>query len=156
MICENILKSIDVSEIFNPVLEKKYNVEKGRYTLFSTGKKDLLFPNKEDEFPWLINNHTNNVLKANLWGNGSDYRYWYVKYENGKSSHINCHSLIASAFLKNDNPKLKRIILHLNDKKYDYRLCNLKWGSYKENNRKAKDGSAIKKREQEIINENML
>tara|TARA_R110002051_G_scaffold21265_3_gene56683 strand:+ start:119 stop:589 length:471 start_codon:yes stop_codon:yes gene_type:complete len=156
MISQEILKSIDVSEIINPILEKKYNIEKGRYTLFATGKKDILFPNKGNEFPWLLNNYTNNVLKANLWGNGSDYRHWCVKYKTGKHSHINCHSLIASAFLENDNPKLKKIVLHLNNKKYDYRLCNLKWGSYKENNRKFKDGSKVKKREQAIINENIL
>jgi len=154
MTCKDI-KFIDVSKIVNPVLQKKYDVEEGVFTLHATGKKDFLFPNKEDEFPWLINTRTNNVLKAHLWGNGSDYRYWQIKYKNGKTSFLNCHMLVASAFLKNNNPKLKKIILHLNDKKYDYRLCNLKWGTYAENNKKYKDGSKVKKREQAIINDNL-
>ena len=155
---ENLTKdieSIDVSEIVNPVLEKKYNIEQGAYTLFATGKKDFLFPNKGEEFPWLINNYTGKILKAHLWGNGSDYRYWCIKYENGKNSMLNCHTLIASAFLKNDNPKIKKVVIHLNDKKYDYRLCNLQWSTYSVNNKGYKDGKIIMKRHQKIINDNL-
>ena len=155
---ENLTKdieSIDVSEIVNPVLEKKYDTEQGAYTLFATGKEDFLFPNKGEEFPWLINNYTGKILKAHLWGNGSDYRYWCIKYKNGKNSMLNCHTLIASAFLKNDNPKIKKVVIHLNDKKYDYRLCNLQWSTYSVNNKGYKDGKIVMKRHQKIIDDNL-
>jgi len=68
---------------------------------------------------------------------------------------LNCHTLGASAFLQNDNPKIKKVVIHLNDKKYDYRICNLKWETHSTNNKGLKDGKIVMKREQKIINDNL-
>ena len=141
------IERIDVADILNPVLNKKPPIPKNLFTLYRSGHTDHLLPKHVGKFPFIINNVTGNILKASLWGNGANYRYWLL----GKLWTPNCHTLVASAFLPNNNPKHKKVVLHLNDKKYDFRVSNLKWGTYRANNSGPKEGEKTRKREEQII-----
>ena len=144
-------RKIDLSDIRNPVLEKSSAIARGKYTLYSTGHIDPLLSKLGPVFPYLINNKTGKKQKAMLWGNGADYRYWLLK-ENNTNYTYNCHTLVASAFIINDDPERKKLVLHLNHRKFDFRVSNLKWGTWSENNAFKKPGNIAKAREQEIIN----
>jgi len=141
---------IDISDIFNPVMGKNYSIPKDCFTLHSTGSTDHLFPKLGNVFPYIINNKTKKIMKAHLWGNGADYRYWSCSVK-GKQYTFNCHTLVASAFIINDDPKIKKVVLHQNNRKFDFRVSNLKWGSWVENNHFKKNGDMVKAREKEII-----
>ena len=58
-------------------------------------------------------------------------------YKNGKQYQKTIHRLIGKSFL--DNPNNYKCILHLNDKRNDNRLKNLKWGTQSENIQTAYD-----------------
>ena len=49
---------------------------------------------------------------------------------------VNFHRLVASAFIVNDDPKTKKVVDHINELKYDYRLENLRWLSQSENSKR--------------------
>ena len=136
-------------------MEKNYSIPKDCYTLHSTGSTDHLFPKLGSVFPYIINDKTKKILKAHLWGNGADYRYWFCSVK-GKQYTFNCHTLVASAFIINDDPKIKKVVLHQNNRKFDFRVSNLKWGSWVENNRFKKNGDMVKAREKEIIEKGFI
>jgi hypothetical protein len=56
-----------------------------------------------------------------------------ILYRNGKRKKLKIHRLIAIAFIP--NPKNKTCIDHINNKKLDNRLNNLRWVTNQENNR---------------------
>lgn len=60
-------------------------------------------------------------------------KYYLVKlYKNGKGHMKKRSRLLAQAFI--DNPEKKPIVDHINQKKYDDRLENLRWATSSQNN----------------------
>ena len=145
------IKEIDLYNIINPVSGEKSIVPRDSFTLHNTGNTDHLLPKLGPVFPHITNKKTGKIMKAHLWGNGADYRYWNCTIDN-KPYTFNCHTLVASAFIMNNDPKNKKVVLHLNNRKFDFRVSNLKWGTWYENNNFKKTGNQVKAREQIIIN----
>ena len=145
------IKEIDLYNIINPVSGEKSIVPRDSFTLHNTGNTDHLLPKLGSVFPYITNKKTGKIMKAHLWGNGADYRYWNCTIDN-KPYTFNCHTLVASAFIMNNDPKNKKVVLHLNNRKFDFRVSNLKWGTWSENNNFKKTGNQVKAREQIIIN----
>ena len=83
----------------------------------------------------------------------------YVKFtvdlENKKSNSrkkITLHRIVAAAFIENNDPERKKVVDHKNNRKYDYKLENLRWLTQSENSRKENktDGIAAKLIQDEI------
>ena len=155
----NGVEKIDVYDIVNPILGISYGekfegrLPKDLFILHSTGIKDYLCPLAGETFPYLLKTDTRKVLKANTWGNGAEYRSWLLQsIKIGNPITLNCHTLVASAFLKNNNPKVQRVVDHINQEKVDFRIKNLRWVSYSENNMSKNRTEGVKEKlEQKII-----
>jgi hypothetical protein len=71
------------------------------------------------------------VLKKTIRAKGSKYLCVGL-YKDKKSKLMSVHRLVALAFLENlDNHK---IVMHLDDNPSNNNVCNLKWGTYSQNN----------------------
>jgi hypothetical protein len=108
-------------------------------------------------FPGLYNEHTGRFIKPKLRGGGSEYRVWLMrqrinKKEKYKTYDIECHRLIALAFIVNPDPKNKTVVNHKDHNKGNYFLKNLEWASRRENSlNKNIDKGIMKRREQVLI-----
>ena len=160
----NGINKIDVYDIVNPTpgfkgvcygeLPKyKGFFQRGVYILHSTGHKDFLCPNQGNTFPYLLDTRTNKVVKAGLWGNGSEYRGWPIRFGK-RSTLLNCHTLVASAFLINDMPDKKIFVDHINRERVDFRIENLQWATPSDNSKNRTTGK-IREQEEEIIRRGM-
>ena len=150
----NSVDKIDVYDVVNPMFGISYGevhegkLEKGRWILHSTGALDNLCPLAGRTFPYLLDEKNLVVKKASLQGSGAEYRTW-----NCANIQLPCHTLVASAFLINDNPKIKRMVDHKNQEKVDFRIKNLRWISYSQNRLFENiTKGAMKIKEQKIIN----
>ena len=76
-------------------------------------------------------------LKLNK-ANGYYYSQLYSK-ESGKIIERRTHRLLAEAFIPNDDPTNKTIVMHLDNDKSNLSLDNLKWGTVQENTQQAYD-----------------
>lgn len=123
------------------------SVPKGKYTLYKTGATPMLpkYKNRTD-FPYVINNYTNNIVKPNF----SRSVYPCITIDNNvKSKRIYCHRIFAMAFIKNSIPHIRYNTDHINEDKLDYSIQNLTWVSTSENmksikNTARKRGESIK------------
>lgn len=72
--------------------------------------------------------------------------YGYVLLGISYSGHMlqkRVHRLVAEAFLENDDPEHKIIVMHLDNNKTNNHISNLKWGTISENTKQAfNDGLA--------------
>lgn len=80
------------------------------------------------------NNKTNRIRKCE--NKGSGYLYIALKNNIGRKDFL-IHRLVAKAFIS--NLENKPVVHHINGIKYDNRVENLEWCSYKENTQAAKD-----------------
>lgn len=131
----------------NRTSEFLLSVPKGKYTLHKTGATHMLpeYKNRTD-FPYLINNYTNKIVKPNF--SRSVYPCYTID-NNVKSKRIYCHRLFAMAFIKNSIPHIQYNTDHINEDKLDYSIQNLTWVSTSENmksikNTARKKGESIK------------
>ena len=76
-------------------------------------------------------------LKMNK-ANGYYYSQFYSK-DTGKIMERRTHRLLAEAFIPNDDPINKTIVMHLDNDKTNLSLDNLKWGTIQENTQQAYD-----------------
>lgn len=70
--------------------------------------------------------------------NGYYYSQLYSK-ETNKVIERRTHRLLAEAFIPNDDPVNKTIVMHLDNNKTNLSLDNLKWGTIQENTKQAYD-----------------
>lgn len=70
--------------------------------------------------------------------NGYYYSQFYSK-DTGKIMERRLHRLLAEAFIPNDDPENKTIVMHLDNNKGNNSLENLKWGTIQENTQQAYD-----------------
>ena len=148
----NDIEKIDVAEILNLDGSKKFpSLEKNRFILFRTGCEDYILKSKGNIFPGVYSKKSGKFLKPRLRGCGSDYRMWMM-VQNGKVFDVECHRLVALAFLKNPDPKNKTMVNHKDNNKSNYLPENLEWVSRGENGlNKNLDKGIMRRREQVLI-----
>ena len=150
------IEKIDVAEILNldgskrfPLLENNHSI------LYRTGYKDPIFHSWGNIFPGVYSKKSGKFLKARLRGCGSDYRMWMMVQNIKSNRHVfdvECHRLVALAFIKNPDPKNKTMVNHRDNNKSNYLLENLEWVSRGENSLdKNLDKGIMKRREQALI-----
>ena len=152
----NDIKQIDLAEILNLDGTKRFpSLEKNRFILFRTGCEDYILKSKGNIFPGVYSKKSGKFLKPRLRGSGSDYRMWMmVQIIKGirKVFDVECHRLVALAFLKNPDPKNKIIVNHKDNNKSNYLPENLEWVSRGENGlNKNLDKGIMRRREQVLI-----
>ena len=105
--------------------------------LFKSGGRNQYMPDEGDAFPYLQNKKTGRTLHFKM----TDYEYPTHNY-GYKDMHwkFRIHKLTAQAFIENDNPKVKTIVDHINGKRWDWRVSNLRWSSPSENAKNKKKG----------------
>ena len=148
----NDIEKIDVAEILNLDGSKKFpSLEKNRFILFRTGCEDYILKSKGNIFPGVYSKKSGKFLKPRLRGGGGDYRMWMMT-QNRKVFDVECHRLVALAFLKNPDPKNKIIVNHKDNNKSNYLPENLEWVSRGENGlNKNLDKGIMRRREQVLI-----
>ena len=132
------IESIDIAEIVDPTTGKLVlqNVKKDAYYLYKTGCPHKILKDQGDIFPGVYSKVSGKFLKLHF---ENDYLKFTVDLKNKKTNSrkkVNFHRLIASAFIVNDDPKTKKVVDHINELKYDYRLENLRWLSQSENSKR--------------------
>ena len=106
---------------------------KGMYMLFKSGGFNKYHPEMGNAFPYIQNTKTLKILSITT----TDY-YGYVKASillpNKKGLFIAMHRIVAEAFIENDMPGKKTLVDHKNGDSLDYRVSNLRWVTYSQNN----------------------
>jgi hypothetical protein len=122
------------------------DIEKGKYIIYPTGEEHAgdQYKDRGKVFPFVLNTKTQNNTPVRL--SRCKYPSLTVRTTLGKSIDFLVHELFAIAFLENKNPERFSVVDHINDDHLDYRLINLNWESYSNNQRKA---AAKKKKEKE-------
>ena len=132
----------------NRTSEFLLSVPKGKYTLYKTGAAHMLpkYKNRTD-FPYLINNYTNHIVKPNF----SRAVYPCYTIDNDvKGRRIYCHRIFAMAFIKNSIPHIQYNADHINEDKLDYSIQNLTWASTSENMKSIKNTANKKQSDYKI------
>tara|TARA_Y100000361_G_scaffold121458_1_gene113404 strand:+ start:768 stop:1289 length:522 start_codon:yes stop_codon:yes gene_type:complete len=129
----NVLK-VDVHEIKHPRLPEKYGLRfpqtftKGRFILHSTGGSNIYLQKYGRNFPYLLDTHKGKVVSLTFIGDGTEYLCWNVRAGVDKPTiKMRCHTLCGAAFLINKNPKVLRIVDHVDQDKKNFQLNNLRW-----------------------------
>lgn len=79
----------------------------------------------------------NKFYKLNLKPGIYGYVLCQIYYKNGKSLQKRVHRLVANAFIKNDDPVRKKLVMHIDNDKTNNHVENLKWGTTSENTKQA-------------------
>ena len=107
------------------------SMEKGKYTVYKTGGTHRLPMYKDrTDFPYLVNNYTNKIVKASF--SRAVYPcYSFNTYKGNKR--IYCHRIFAMAFISCPNVSVSYNVDHINEDKLDYSIHNLQWVSVGQN-----------------------
>ena len=126
---------IDISKVKCGELKKtSYNIlPEGMFVLFKSGGFNKYHPEMGNAFPYIQNTKTLNVLSLT----STDY-YGYIKCNitlpSKQGIFIAMHRIVAEAFIENDMPDKKIVVDHKNGNSLDYRVKNLRWVTYSQNN----------------------
>ena len=132
---------VDLSTLKNSHESRKnpYSLlPKDTYFIFKTGGYNKYMPELGAVFPYIQNIKNKKILQARL-------KTTYVKssltIHVGKKQvgfEVRLHRAAAEAFIINDDPVNKQIADHINHNRLDYRVENLRWITYSENNKVAR------------------
>lgn len=86
----------------------------------------------------------NMLYKKNIFLNPNGYKYINIRMDKNKMKTKRVHRLIAEAFIPNDDPKHKTIVMHKDNDKTNNNISNLKWGTISENTKQAFDDGLLK------------
>ena len=149
------IKKVDVADVIDPTTGKLFveNMEKDLYYLYKTGCPHEILKDQGNIFPGVYSVRSKKWLS--LHPDPNLYVKFTVDLENKKSNSrkkITLHRIVAAAFIENNDPERKKVVDHKNNRKYDYKLENLRWLTQSENSRKENktDGIAAKLIQDEI------
>jgi|TARA_E500000305_G_C3864064_1_gene161982 hypothetical protein len=122
------------------------DITEGKYFIYKIGGKNPYLPDEVGPiFPYLLNAHTNYIVKASVSG-AKSYPCWNLdvnslppntKSAKAKKVLIGCHVLTALAFVK-PNYSNQQIVAHQNEGEVEnhrlwYNHDNLKWSTQRDN-----------------------
>jgi len=145
---------VDISTInANLVFEKrkhKYELlPKDKFIIFKTGGFNRWRPKLGNLFPYIKNMETGNVLGTGIHKTYIRSSITLNKHNPPVNIEFKIHRIAAEAFIVNDNVEKKLVVDHINDDRLDYRVENLRWTTYSENNKgpkRKKDGTSYEER----------
>jgi len=143
---KTIIKDVDYVDLATLTLgdENRKNIlgelPKGHFFIYKTGGFNRYLPDLGNVFPFIKNEITGKILSTNLQNTyirtGVTLASGGINQHKEKSMGFNLklHRIAGEAFVVNDNPKLKKIVDHKNKNRIDYRIKNLRWVTFGENN----------------------
>ena len=141
---KTLIKNVDYVDL--STLKRSHETRKNPYSLlpkdtyfiFKTGGHNKYMPELGAVFPYIQNIKNKRILQARL-------HRTYVKasltiYVGKKQVgfEVRLHRATAEAFIINDDPVNKLITDHINSNRLDYRVENIRWITYSENNKVAR------------------
>ena len=143
---KTIIKDVDYVDLSTLTLgdENRKNIlgelPKGHFFIYKTGGFNRYLPDLGNVFPFIKNEITGKILSTNL--QNTYVRSTITKNmahgqrigEKRMGFNLKLHRIAGEAFVVNDNPKLKKIVDHKNKNRIDYRIKNLRWVTFGENN----------------------
>ena len=137
---KTIIKDIDYVDIStltdpNPSHARlhQYNlIPKNKFFLYKTGVVNPFRPELGNIFPFIKNEQTGKILKLNI---SKFYVRTGVRAKNGIYVDIKMHRVVGLAFIKNDSPKEKVLVDHINNDRLNYSPKNLRWATHSQNNK---------------------
>jgi len=149
---------VDISTISSDLFDEKrkhsYNLlPKDKYLIFKTGGANRWRPELGKSFPYIKNMETNHVLGINL------HRTYIrtmitsqpISFASPVSIELRLHRIAAEAFIENDNVEKKLVVDHINHDRLDYRVENLRWTTYSNNNKGVKKMRGVSYEEKLIL-----
>ncbi len=118
-------------------------LRKGKYTVYSTGGTHLLpkYEGRKD-FPYLVNNDTDKVLRPSF--SRAVYPCYRLYDDDRQGCSIYSHRIFGMAFVYNDLPFDNYNLDHINEDKLDYAIDNLRWVSVSDNMKAIKNRASSK------------
>ena len=133
---KTIIKDVDYVDLATLTLgdENRKNIlgelPKGHFFIYKTGGFNRYLPDLGNVFPFIKNEITGKILSTNL---QNTYVRSGINIQR-MGFNLKLHRIAGEAFVVNDNPKLKKIVDHKNKNRIDYRIKNLRWVTFGENN----------------------
>ena len=128
------ITDVDVN-LFNEKRKHPYErLPKGKFYIFKTGGINRFRPDLGDNFPYIKNMETGALLGTSLHRTYIRTSITLRNYDPIINLEFRLHRIAAEAFIINDNIKKKLVVDHINGDRLDYRIGNLKWSTYSENN----------------------
>jgi len=113
---------------------------KNTYIFYKTGYHNPFKKDNRPIYPYLKSFKTDSRGKVLTMHGGSKYQSSYPVYSlkyNKKTFKLYVHVLVGLCFLENDNPALKTLVDHINNKDiFNYHPTNLRWATPSENSKK--------------------
>ena len=139
---------VDISTISSDLFDEKrkhsYNLlPKDKYLIFKTGGANRWRPELGKSFPYIKNMETGNILSPSLHKTYIRTTITQQKLESLISIELRLHRIAAEAFIENDNVEKKLVVDHINQDRLDYRVENLRWVTYSNNNKGLKRKKGI-------------
>tara|TARA_R100000988_G_scaffold41784_2_gene20573 strand:+ start:466 stop:999 length:534 start_codon:yes stop_codon:yes gene_type:complete len=130
---------IDIStisaDLFNEKRKHPYELlPKDKFLIFKTGGLNRWRPKLGDSFPYIKNMETGAILGASLHRTYIRASITLNKLDPIINIELRLHRIAAEAFIINDNVEKKLVVDHINGDRLDYRIENLRWTTYSENN----------------------
>ena len=123
------------ANLFNEKRKHPYErLPKNKYFIYKTGWLNRFRPHLGNNFPYIKNIETGHVLTNTLHRTYIRTSITLRNYDPIINLEFRLHRIAAEAFIINDNIKKKLVVDHINGDRLDYRLGNLKWSTYSENN----------------------
>ena len=82
--------------------------------------------------------------KTNTKNKYNGYLYVSLKHKDGYQFQRRVHILVEKAYIKNENPQLYNIVMHIDNDKTNNNVNNLKWGTISQNTKQAFDDGLLK------------
>ena len=141
---KTLIKDVDFVDLSTLTLgdENRKNIlssiPKGRFFIYKTGAFNRFLPELGNVFPYIKNEETGRILSTHI---SNTYVKCVIKLQEGpktSSYNLKVHRIGGEAFVVNDDPKNKVVVDHKNNNRLDYRILNLRWLTWGENNRGVK------------------
>jgi len=130
---------VDISTInpnlFNEKRKHPYKLlPQDKFYIFKTGGINRFRPDLGDSFPYIKNMETGALLGTSLHRTYIRTSITLHDVDPIINIEFRLHRIAAEAFIENDNVEKKLVVDHINGDRLDYRIDNLRWTTYSDNN----------------------